>query len=397
MERNFISDVTFDLETIRELDAHMAPAWRRWLFRGLAVFLMICVGWGMFAYPESLKFYAGLFFIAYALSYFSNKDGGAHYRKLLEENGGHPRRNMISITDRGIHYWNPETHNTADAAFSEVKAITRTRHFLVLGLADGSHRLIDHSNVTGGTAEELEAFLLERCGVERVRVRRDDSVIRRVLLWVMAIGFFWSFFGVYNGVAPEPKVMTYHEAAEVLKDLGIDAPEAEILDELEEYGASQWAVTDLLYYAGAGEYDYETWEWTPAQSGVYTFDAEVFNVAAMYTDFLHGVAAMSGGALEFTDITEDNSMIDPEAGTGFKTVTFTYDGRQHTLRPEVMSDWFDAQFANDIAGIIGKTGDGRRLYFLYDGYQMVSVFYCDARWAKEFAKATGYTLTTSFS
>ena len=394
MEREFISDVTFDLETIRELNNHMSPTWYRWLIRVIAALLTVLVVWGILVYPENLKYYAGVYFIIATVSYLRNKDGGSKYQKLLEENSGHAKRNMIRITDSGIHYWNPETGNTVDVDFSEVNAITRTRRFLVLTLTDGSSHLINHSNVTGGTAADLEAFLREKCGAGRIWVRRDDEQIRKFLFIVMAIGFLWSFFGVYNGFRPQPEVKTYHEAAEVLEKLGIDAPDEELLTELEEYGASEWTVMDLLYFAGAGEYDDETWKWTPAQSGVYSFDVEVFELSMMYTNFLHGVAAASGGELEFSDITEDDAMVDWEAGTGIKTVTFTFEGKTYTLRPDVMNDWFDIGFANEIAHIVGTGEDGKRLYFLYDGYQMVSIFYRDADWAREFTRKTGFALST---
>lgn len=165
------------------------------------------------------------------------------------------------------------------------------------------------------------------------------------------------------------------------------------MEELEEYGASEYTVMELLFYAGMGEYDYETFEWTPAQSGVYAFDIEVFDVGFMYTNFLRGVEAMSRGKLEFSEIVEEDSDVDFESGTGRKKVTVTHDGRTQIFRPELLYDWFDLRFANDLSRWLGADADGSRLRFLFDGYQVVYVFYCDDAWAASFAEATGYTLT----
>lgn len=324
-----------------------------------------------------------------------NRDGGPAYRKLLEENGGVPRRNLVYISEEGIRYRNPETENQVNVAFADVKAIKKSKRFLVL-MTDSGPYMINHTNLTGGTAEELERFLMERCGIAKITQKHSVEFCRRIILWVLVAGFCWSFFGVYSGFAPQPKVMTHREAAAALEELGIDAPEEAALQELERYGASEWSVLDVLYYAGDGEYDLDTWEWTPPRSGVYTFDVEVFDVGSMYTDFLRGVEGASRGELQFADIVEDDSGIDFENGTGYKTVTFTFNGQEHIFRPTVMNDWFDMDFANDLADLVGKTEDGRRLYFLYDGYQMVSVFYCDAAWAREFARTTGYSLSTRF-
>lgn len=393
MEKRIISEVILDLETLRDHAAHGGPLWRRLLPRLFCAILCLWVAWSMFDSPEVLKYSCGAFLLTFGILWIRNKDGGEKYEKLLAENGGIPKRNLISVTDGGIHYWNPETGNAADVAFSQIQSIYRTKMMLVLTLENGTITAINHTNVSGGTPEELEAFLLERSGVKRIGRRWDNRLFQKGVIWAMAVGFCWSFLGIYNGFTPAAQPVTYHRAAQILEEFGITPPSEEILTELEEYGPNEYAVGDLLYYAGAGEYDYETWEWTPAESGVYTFDLEVFEVSMMYTDFLRGVSSMSGGALEFNDVSEDNTAVDWDAGTGTKTVTFELNGTAQTLRAEVMSDWFDPDFANALAQIVGTSEDGKRLYFYYDGYQMVSVFYCDAQWAREFSRATGCTLT----
>lgn len=391
MEKRFISEVILDLDTLRDHAAHGGPMWKRLLPRLFCAAVCLWVAWSMFDSPEFLKYFCGAFLLALGVLWVRNKDGGEKYEKLLAENGGFPKRNLISITENGIHFWNPETQNAVDVAFSQIRSIYRTKMMLVLTLENGTTTAINHTNVTGGTPAELEAFLLARSGVKRIGRRWDNRMFRKGIIGALAVGFLWSFLGIYN-YTPLPKSMTYHQAAQILEECGITPPSEDLLEELEEYGPNEYAIGDLLYYAGAGEYDCETWEWTPAESGVYTFDLEFFEVSMMCTNFLRGVSAMSGGELEFTDVIEDDAQVDWEAGTGTKTVTFLYNGAAQTLRAEVMSDWFDPAFANGLAQIVGTSEDGKRLYFYYDGYQMVSVFYCDADWARAFARATGCTL-----
>lgn len=392
MERKIVSDVTFDLAAFGEVNDYMRAWWFKLLTAGITVLfcaaqVMICA-----AQPEMTKWYCCMLLIIFWLTWIPKRDGGPAFRQYLEENGGVPNRNLVYITDEGIRFWNPESERRLDVAFSEVRSISRTKRFLLLKTETVPY-LINHSNLAGGTAVELEQLLLERCPVERIERKHSVGFCRRIVLWTIVAGLVWSLFGIGDAFRPRPQVMTHREAAAVLEELGIDAPEEAELQELEQYGASEWSMLDVLYYAGNGEYDFDTWEWTPPDSGVYTFDVEVFDVSRMYTDFLRGVEAASRGGLEFTQITEDDSGIDFERGTGHKAVTFTYAGEVYAFRPTFMNDWFDIGFANDVARLVGKSEDGRRLYFHYDGYQMVSVFYCDAAWAREFSKATGYALS----
>ena len=73
---------------------------------------------------------------------------------------------------------------------------------------------------------------------------------------------------------------------------------------------------DLLTVLGDGEYDFENMTWTPDENGVYAFDAEVFNVDKVYTDFLTGISSLDKEELDFKNIQEDTSQMNWEEGTG---------------------------------------------------------------------------------
>lgn len=149
----------------------------------------------------------------------------------------------------------------------------------------------------------------------------------------------------------------------------------------------------LLTEAGTGVTNYDTWEWTPAENGVYCFDVEVFNSEMMYTNFLLGVSAIGEGELDFNNITEDTSGVDWENGTGKRTVSFEWNGCTYTLEAECNHDWFDIAAASGLSRIIRENGNGKRLYFASDGYQECIIFYRDAEWAEAFQKETGLELS----
>jgi len=121
---------------------------------------------------------------------------------------------------------------------------------------------------------------------------------------------------------------------------------------------------------------------------------EAWEVSMMYTDFLTGVAAMSGGELEFTDIVEEDSNVNWEEGTGTKTVSFTFRGERYSLEAEMFYDWFDTGFLDEFARIVNGSGEEKKLWYLTD-YQLVNVFYQDDDWARQFRKQTGYSLANA--
>ena len=52
-----------------------------------------------------------------------------------------------------------------------------------------------------------------------------------------------------------------------------------------------------------GEYEFNSYTWTPTSSDVYAFDAEVFDIENMYALFLQGVKAIVPG-FDCRDVTE---------------------------------------------------------------------------------------------
>lgn len=219
-------------------------------------------------------------------------------------------------------------------------------------------------------------------------------LIVTILLTLCACGKNWEYLDIKEGG------QTFEEIAAQLNELGINGFDQEMISAMQEswdqtpaeirlsFNKTAW----LLEAVGMGNYDYETWTYTPSSGDVYAFDMEVFNIEAMYRDFLWGVAAIGDGELEFTEIKEDLDNVNWEEGTGSRSITFQWRGNTYSLKADVHYDWFDCDFANQLNQIIMEQQGEKHLYFGGDGYQNIYVFYRDAKWAATFTKATGMQL-----
>ncbi len=194
-----------------------------------------------------------------------------------------------------------------------------------------------------------------------------------------------------------------NKAADTLKELGF----TEITDEMiasmhETYNESYYTEWDkgdvmisLLSYLGMGDYDFDTWEWTPSSGQVYAFDMEVLDVGNMYSNFFKGITAINNNEFEITDIKENISLGNEESGIGVKNVTFLYNGVSCQFHAKVMYDWFDGGIISYMNKVFEKEKNPKRLYCMTDGYQGLIIFYCSEEWAAEFTAATGFTLDKS--
>lgn len=397
MDKTFVTDISQDLPYMLDFSAHKDTPLRMAIQRISCIVVIVCFLWLAVLSPETLKLTSAIALFVIGLQHLRSKDGGKRYQKLLECTGGVPVRNVITINSQGIRFRNPDTGNIKELTFDQIKRIERTGMLYILTCADGTVCAMDRTRVSGGTAVELDAFLLEKTGLSRIRRLFDSRWLRKAMVYTAAVSFIWSACNIYTFFQPKPVVMDCRQAAQVLTELGIDPPAEEVLEELEVYGASEYILLELLCYSGMGEYDPDTYEWTPSESGVYAFDLEFWDVGSMYTDFLRGVEAMSRGALEFTDIIEDDSHVDYESGGGWKEITLTIDGETRTFRVQMSYDWFDPNFVNELSSFLGTGPEGETFRFLYDGGQMVCVFWCTGQWAESFSEATGWELTATLN
>lgn len=181
---------------------------------------------------------------------------------------------------------------------------------------------------------------------------------------------------------------------ETLRDLGIQVtPEQE--ESLREDTAEleEMPYTLFLIWIGMGDYNYDTWEWTPTSEQVFAFDLEVFDVGNMYPLFLEGLQTISG--LDLADAAQDDSSADWEAGTGILDVTYKLNGTPYSFQARLLYDWLDIGILENVNQALEHEGIEKRFYATSDGGQGVLIFYANHDWAKQFFTATGLRLQQS--
>lgn len=180
-----------------------------------------------------------------------------------------------------------------------------------------------------------------------------------------------------------------HESLLKLQELGIDALGAEedivkgfsaMPDEVLEAMEQEQLLGIMLSGIGAGFYRGTE----QGVSWIYAFDVEMPEIVEMYTYFLEEFSPMIEGDLEFTDIEEEISEEELEAGEGTKTVRFCCNGKAYEYKAQHYNDWFDTGMLTFLNQVIEEQNTGRHLYVTGDGYQECIVIYQTEEWAKRF-------------
>lgn len=339
-----------------------------------------------------------------------SRDGGLDYKRMLSVNNGLTPRQELCFSEDSIHTHNVHTGSSAATGYSQLQAIYETEHFLIFIHELNLYSAIRKDSITGGTKEELLSFLFEKgTGIKKKKL---SGILPGKIVWVSFIIFsvlgallaLWLSSPVQSFLhrqQPVNNYMSYQAIAQELEDLGITGIDDALIAELEAYDLEYDysysynvgnKALDMLCWAGMGEYDPDTWSWTPSDSGVYWFDMEVMNLDTMYTDFLNGIRALDPQKLNFTGIKEDLLWEDVKEGIGTQRVSFDWNGASYTLDADVMYDWFDITVASDLADLVQAQNTGSLLYFAYDGGQGILVFYNTPQWCTKFEKATGIQL-----
>lgn len=188
---------------------------------------------------------------------------------------------------------------------------------------------------------------------------------------------------------------------EILRSLGIDNLEPDTGQEykewMEENPGSRVYTEGFPYYSilsdvGAGEYDDDTYEWSPTSGKVYWFDFEGWDISQDYIDIMKGFQAIGGDDFILTDMKEDMSQADWENGTGTVAVLFSMDGQSYRFQAKMENDWMDGDFIGFFNRALEECGKEKRLYCMGDNGQGAIVFYNTGEWAGEFEAKTGIKL-----
>lgn len=189
-------------------------------------------------------------------------------------------------------------------------------------------------------------------------------------------------------------------AAEALESVGVTGLTREARREilasfqaLPEEVAESMDRTDALFasltYLGIGRFDGEGNRF-PTSAVCYAFDIEAFHLSAMYTQFLRGVADISGGLFAPEAVEEDATGVSGD-GSGVQVIRFTLRGKQYEYRAEAYYDWFDLGALAFCNGVLADAGVKERLYCAGND-QTCFCFFADEAWAERFKRATGIAL-----
>lgn len=397
-EKNYFqSEVHYELSMHKEFTKLNTLAYGRNIL--LRSFSVVCLAYLLSSFNSRYTIIlflllSAFYLIMFLVPYFKNKDGGLAYKQALHRNDGEPPHHLTSLAEDGIRSRNMKTDNVTFDSYDQIRFIMESKNLLVLVTELKMCHIIDKRTLAGGSREELVAFLQEHCPKLKKRIKTETlGRVVNCLMWILVAS------GIVMGAAilleiPEKLTgrlhndMTYQEMADDLATLGIYISD-QTISELEEYDSDYAAeygteyyrdnysaskVYDLLYWEGAGVYDEETWEWTPSTSGLYWFDTEVWNIDTIYTDFLIGLSSMHDD-LNFTNVQEDYSAVDMDAGTGTVAVSFDLNGEHYTLEAEYYYDWFDTDVLFEVGRILAADESEKDLWFTQDGGQGLLLYY----------------------
>lgn len=337
-----------------------------------------------------------LFFWIEAILY-NRKSGNLQYKRNLTANNGRFFTQIYQFHEDRIDCHDPNTNADVTYQYDKFLSILETKNLLVLLMNYRLCLVIEKCKINGGSPDELAEFLLTHCArIKPRKVKKDNfgKWVHRILLIVAAICFLLAILNlaglpVLDSLSGKlHNDMTYQQMAEELLPLGITVS-SQAIEELEtydreyeeEYGKAFYRdnpyaskIIDLLSWEGSGLTDYDTDQWTPSRSGIYWSDMEVMYVDTMYTDLLTGIAAMDN-ELQFTDIQEDYSGVDIEAGTGSVSVSFTLNGQHQTLSASYYYDWLDTNILRQIGDLLAEDSLDRDLFLAFDNGQGFFLYY----------------------
>lgn len=414
----FQASMTYDLPTYKEYVKACGYYSVRIMISKLIAISLFALYFYLFGilFPDTTKLSTfllialALYWVPALIQFLRGRNGGIGYQRMLSDHNGTPLHQQLTFLDEHIQLSVPFTNSTHNFPYHQVRKVFETETLIVIVLEYNRAVSFQKDSLTGGPLNTFIASLFEKCPKWKRKKLTSPllpgKIVHGLLIAISVISLLiaiWCSEPVQEFRANHRSIhnaMSYTEIAEALEEFGIhDIPQS-VIDKLESYDEEYDYIytfetnkcLDLLCWTGMGEYNYFTGEWTPTQCGVYWFDAEVIFIDSMYTDFLLGIQALDPEALNFTDIEETVSGLGEETGWNVHSVSFTWNGQQHTLTGNSMFDWFDLDFAVQLNRILKESG--KQLYFAWDQGQGYIVFYGDKAWARSFEQATGIDLNT---
>lgn len=404
------SRVYYDLELHKEYARLSTQAYPLntilWSISVLGIIYLL----GNFDRPFTIKMFLllSLYFLVIRLfNFFTNRDGGTAYKRVLYQNNGNIPLQTISLDESTIRTHNEITSCDLFTPYDGIRFLAESKNLLLLVTDLKMVQIINKNTLSGGNREDVISFLRQKCPKLQKRIRTGLMCrIVNILLWILVvIGVIWGSATLLK--IPEilsgqlTNNMSYQEMANELSAIGITISDQTIA-ELEEYDReyaqeygdyyqinySASKVSDLLYWEGCGVYDENTGEWKPSRSGIYWFDMEAENVDTIYSDFLKGIAAMDD-SLSFSAVFEDYSKVNFEKGSGTISFSFNYEGETHHFTATFIDDWFDMNMLYEIGTVLAADLNYEDLWYAFDDGQGIILYYGTQEQANRLSKLTG--------
>ncbi len=338
------------------------------------------------------------------------------YKRMLTANMGQEQQINVYFCEDSIQLFDANGVLSGSFAYDQVRKVGESKNLYVLYFPYQLGLFLPKNSITGGSNREFLVFLSWKCRNWKARqpsrgttgkVLQSVAIAMTVASLVLSICNLPSVrlfdkLGTLDGRLSND--LSYEEIALQLESLDIYISQ-EAIEEIEQYDldyarqngeeyytgvAAGTKAFDLLCWEGSGVYAEGSWDWIPSTSGVYYVEAEVVNVDSIYTDFLTGLSAMHP-ELNFTNISEDYSAADLEAGTGTVAISFEWNGSVYELEALYDYDWFDFDILSEVSAIIAAGGHDHQLYGYYDMYGCL-LYYGNEENVKALERLTGYTL-----
>ncbi len=427
MNYRFKGEVTFDLDTSREID----KGYHWFSPRVYIPKLVICITFAILCVTlnglEStwLNSYAialvSIFWIFWFFGWIKNKNGNLNYKRNLSNNGGKPPQNAYRFCDDRIHIINIDSNNQYTFQYNQILSLAQTKNHIILMVEHNQYLPIRKDSITGGSESQFIQFLVSVCPNLKPKHYRSNTPGKIIFIALIAVSVLLLLLSIYqtpfvqflvNISRPVNNTMNLQQMATALEEYDIHVidqlPEdiqkgyAAYQDYLFDHQISQQPYTKTIYVLSNGAqpvWDYEQFcalgpDAVPAsESGVVRLDLESWNPETMYGDLLCMISSLDPAYLDYSHIMVDNSGIDPKNGLGIQVVTFSWDGYDYKLKGETGPDWYDLSILSKLNDIIGAAG--RRLYFVYDETGGILIFFRDPIWASTFRSATGLPIKSN--
>lgn len=385
MENKIQSEIIVDLPLYRELVRGVQHANTRYIISRLLLIPLLIILAGSLNVSFVKYFLLMLTVFQFVILFQENrKDGGTAFQRMVHNNGDKPLHQIMEFGDDAVIAINRDNGNQLSFPYQDIVQIIDTGNLYILFYKYNQYNAIEKRWIKGCTPEELLQFLQSRCPNLKKKIRTPflGKWLNRIFYVILVIVCVLSLYRIFCGYHPTNFLntgsdMSYHEIAQVLEDADIHITDDMILQMEKsdaEYGLSesdydttQSKALHLLYWAGYGTYDEDTWQWIPPSTGILWYDCEVMNLDGIYGEFLTAVTALSHGELEFSNIQEDYGNADIYEGTGTVDIAFDYGDTTYHRTAQYLYDWFDTDFLFYLGRVIAEDDQQEDLYYCEDG------------------------------